>query len=45
MVRITCKNCGKLFEDLVGEHCESDENGHIQSYICPHCGKETILKY
>ena len=43
MLKFPCKNCGKIIEDVCGEHCESDDNGIITSYVCPHCGKKIIV--
>ena len=50
MITITCKYCGHVFEDYIGEHATPDlekENGlkdYDRFYDCPKCG-ETLDLY
>ena len=41
MLKFPCDNCGRIIEDICGEHCLSDDEGQVLEYTCPHCG-ETI---
>jgi hypothetical protein len=40
MIKFICKNCNKVIEDYCGEHCDTDDDGKIISYVCPHCKKK-----
>ena len=41
MLKFLCDICGRIIEDICGEHCLSDDEGQVLEYTCPHC-RETF---